>query len=121
MDQTTQTGGFYQMVEDKIRQWGNQVVFGGDFNPIICRDSGTQNIDWDRAGRVPNFQNSNIINGWIEDGLLLNPFRTLYHKMREIFYVSFRGRDERGGGLFGRLDWTSFGKSWDDRQGRFRV
>jgi hypothetical protein len=93
--------GFYQMVEDKIRQWGNQVVFGGDFNTIICRDSGTQNIDWDRAGRVPNFQNSNIINGWIEDGLLLNPFRTLYHEMREICYVSIRGRDERGGGGLG--------------------
>ncbi len=58
-------------------------------------------------GRVPNLQNSYILNRWIDEGMVIDPYRALYPDAKEISYVSFRGRNERGGGAnFGktRLD-----------------
>jgi hypothetical protein len=79
----------------------------GDFNTILSRENGEYNLDRMGGGRVPNLQNSNILNRWIDEGLVIDPFRALYPDAKEISYVSFRGRNERGGGAnFGktRLD-----------------
>jgi hypothetical protein len=48
-----------------------------------------------------------MLNRWIDEGLVIDPYRALYPDAKEISYVSFRGRNERGGGVnFGktRLD-----------------
>jgi exonuclease III len=88
---------FYGLIERKIREWGNRVILGGDYNTILNRENGEHNLDRVGMGRIPNLQNSNILNRWIDDGLALDPFRALYPEAMEI---SFRGRDERGGDEF---------------------
>jgi exonuclease III len=35
---------FFRDIENKIAQWGNDCIIGGDFNTIICRDAGVDNI-----------------------------------------------------------------------------
>jgi hypothetical protein len=92
--------GFHRLIESKIRQWGNMVVLGGDFNTILCRKNGAQNVDRIGAWRVPIIQNLNIINGWIDEGILIDLYRGLYPEASKghIIHVSFKGRDEPGGG-----------------------
>jgi hypothetical protein len=49
-------------------------------------------LDREGAGRVPNRQNSKIINDWIERRFLIDPFRTLYPEVKEMSYIPFRSR-----------------------------
>ncbi len=75
--------------------WGNKCIIGGDFNTIICQTNGNANLDGEGEGRIPNLQNSKVINKWIDDNLLVDPFRVLYPELKEISYLSFR---KEGGG-----------------------
>jgi exonuclease III len=81
---------FYRDIENKVRQWGNYCIIGGDFNTIIDNSIGNDNLDREGAGRVPNRQNSKIINDWIEQRFLIDPFRTLYSEIKEMSYIPFR-------------------------------
>jgi exonuclease III len=83
---------FYNDLESKIAQWGNCCILGGDFNTIIDNVIGNDNLDREGAGRVPNRQNSKIINDWIERRFLIDPFRTLYPEVKEMSYIPFRSR-----------------------------
>jgi hypothetical protein len=49
-------------------------------------------LDREGAGRVPNRQNSKIINDWIERRFLIDPFRMLYPEVKEMSYIPFRSR-----------------------------
>ncbi len=53
---------------------GNKFIIGGDFNTIINQSIGHENLDREGNGRVPNSQNSRIINEWIEEGWTIEPF-----------------------------------------------
>jgi exonuclease III len=83
---------FYNDLESKVIQWGNCCIIGGDFNTIIDNSIGNDNLDREGAGRVPNRQNSKIINDWIERRFLIDPFRTLYPEVKEMSYIPFRSR-----------------------------
>jgi exonuclease III len=67
---------FYMDIRTTLAQWGNVNIIGGDFNTILSDQEGVDNLDREGNGRVPNRQNSRIINRWTEDGFLLDPFRT---------------------------------------------
>jgi exonuclease III len=41
---------FFRDIEQKIAQWGNECIIGGDFNTIICRDAGMENLDREGGG-----------------------------------------------------------------------
>jgi exonuclease III len=91
--------GFYRDIERKITEWGNINIIGGDFNTILSDQLGAENLDREGLGRVPNRQNSKIINDWVLDGLLLDPFRTLYSQTREYSCVPFRGQYDANTGM----------------------
>jgi hypothetical protein len=91
--------------ENKVVQWGNSCILGGDFNTIQDNRIGYDNIDREGGGRILNKQNSRIINDWIEIGVFLDPFRALYPKVKEMSYMPFRAR------VTGRVDETPIGKS----------
>jgi exonuclease III len=84
---------FYRCIERKIRMWGNTCILGGDFNTILCDTPGAENLDRDGVGRVPNRQNSRLINEWITSGIFIDPFRALYPHTREFSYIPFRGQN----------------------------
>jgi exonuclease III len=81
--------GFYRDIEMILRRWGNPIILGGDFNTILCEDVGRDNIDREGGGRVPNIQNARVLNSWINDSLVVDPFRSLYPQTREYSYVPF--------------------------------
>jgi exonuclease III len=99
---------FYNGIRRQIVNWGNRCIIGGDFNTILSTERGTRNLDREGGDRVPNRQNSNVLNDWIRDNFLVDPFRTLYPEMREFSYIPFRdrGRDGRADIVYGktRLD-----------------
>jgi exonuclease III len=88
---------FYIRIRRQIELWGNRCILGGDFNTILCRDMGIGNLDREGGDRVPNRQNSNVINGWIGQNFLIDPFRALYPEAREYSYIPFRSRGGRDG------------------------
>jgi hypothetical protein len=47
--------------------------------------------------------NSRVINGWVEEGFVIEPFRALFPFQKEISYIPFR--QTRGGNVF------NYGKS----------
>jgi hypothetical protein len=71
---------------------------GGDFNTILCDRIDNENLDREGRGRIPNRQNSRIINEWIENGLFLDPFIALYPEAKETSYIPFRTRQPENRG-----------------------
>jgi exonuclease III len=69
---------FYNNVKVRIEGMGVGAIIGGDFNTILDRDRSNLNLDREGNGRVPNLRNSNVLNGWINDNFMLDPFRALY-------------------------------------------
>jgi exonuclease III len=90
--------GFFRDIENKIRRWDNVCILGGDFNTILCDRIDNENLDREGRGRIPNRQNSRIINEWIENGLFLDPFRALYPEAKETSYIPFRTRQPENRG-----------------------
>jgi exonuclease III len=99
---------FYNRIRRHIASWGNKCIIGGDFNTILSTDRGIRNLDREGGDRVPNRQNSNVLNDWIRENFLLDLFRALYPEMKEYSYIPFRnrGRDGRVDIVYGktRLD-----------------
>ena len=82
---------FYNRLKREIDRYGIPTIIGGDFNTILDQEGTDENLDRIGEGRVPNRQNSNILNKWIRDGNMVDPYRALYPETREISYVSYRG------------------------------
>jgi hypothetical protein len=82
-----------------IDRLGNKFILGGDFNTIINQSIGQENLDREGNGRVPNSQNSRIINEWIDEGWTIEPFRTMYPLQKETSYIPFRMDSRTGGGI----------------------
>ncbi len=99
---------FYNGIRRQIVNWGNKCIIGGDFNTILSTERGIRNLDREGGDRVPNRQNSNVLNDWIRENILLDPFRALYPETKEYSYIPFRnrGRDGRVDIVYGktRLD-----------------
>jgi predicted transcriptional regulator len=83
----------------QIDRLGNKFITGGDFNTIINQSIGHENLDREGNGRVPNSQNSRIINEWIGEGWAIEPFRTMFPLQRETSYIPFRMDRRTGGGV----------------------
>jgi hypothetical protein len=84
-----------------------EFIIGGDFNTILCSEVGTDSIDRTGDGRVPNVQNSRIINEWVTEGFALDPFRSLYLLQHEVSHIPFRSARQLDGSLkyvYNRLD-----------------
>jgi len=79
---------FYNRLKREIDRYGIPTIIGGDFNTILDQEGTDENLDRIGKGRVPNRQNSNILNKWIRDGNMVDPYRALYPETREISYVS---------------------------------
>jgi exonuclease III len=86
---------FFRNIEQKLAQWGNKCIIGGDFNTILSSQGGDQNLDREGIGRAPNVQNSRIINEWLTNGLLVDPYRALYPENRMVSYIPFTMRNIR--------------------------
>jgi hypothetical protein len=86
---------FFRNIEQKLAQWGNKSILGGDFNTILSSQGGDQNLDREGIGRVPNVQNSRIINEWLTNGIVVDPYRALYLENRMVSYIPFRMRNIR--------------------------
>jgi exonuclease III len=97
--------GFFRDIERVITRWNNVCILGGDFNSVLCDRIDDENLDKEGRGRIPNRQNSRFINEWIENGMLLDPFRTLYPEAKEMSYIPFRTRQ------IGNRDASVVGKS----------
>jgi exonuclease III len=97
---------FFNSIERKIKLWGNKCIIGGDFNMVINQVIGPDNLDRDGEGRIPNAQNSKVINRWIDENFLIDPFRVLYPEQKEISFLSFRRESQGniGGGVQKRLN-----------------
>jgi hypothetical protein len=50
-------------------------------------------LDREGVGRIPNVQNSRILNEWIRNGLVIDPYRALYPENRAVSYIPFRQRN----------------------------
>jgi exonuclease III len=87
---------FFNNIERRINLWGNKCIIGGDFNTVISQVNGNLNLDREGEGRIPNIQNSRVINRWIDENFLVDPFRVLYPEQKEILYLSFRRNVEEG-------------------------
>jgi hypothetical protein len=87
-----QNPAFYNILMNKLEEWDLPFIIGGDFNTILDRTNGEGNLDRivTGRGRVPNLQNSNVVNGWIEQGKCIEPFRALYPEQQETSYIPFR-------------------------------
>jgi exonuclease III len=85
--------GFYNKLREDIESLGQETIIGGDFNTIQCHEQDELNVDRVGRGRIPNIQNSRIINTWIAENFLIDPFRTLYPLQRETSYIPFRAGD----------------------------
>ncbi len=82
---------FYQNLKNQLNLLGGTFIIGGDFNTILDRQLGEENMDKEGGGRrIPNLANSNVINEWIDEGFAIEPFRALYPEKKECSYVSFR-------------------------------
>jgi len=96
---------FYRNLKLQLEGMGGTFLIGGDFNTILDRQLGEENMDREGGGRrVPNLVNSNVLNEWIDEGFAIEPFRALYPEKKEHSYVSFR--QGNGGWQYGktRLD-----------------
>ncbi len=78
-----------------MAQWGYKSVLGGDFNTILSSQGGDQNLDREGIGRVPNVQNSRILNEWLTNGIVVDPYRAMYPENRVVSYIPFRMRNVR--------------------------
>jgi exonuclease III len=89
---------FYEKLKRDIERLGQPFIIGGDFNTILCNELGEGNVDRKGDGRVPNPHNSRIINQWITEGFVIEPFRVMYPFQTEVSHIPFRSaRDDRGG------------------------
>jgi hypothetical protein len=105
--------GFYNKLREDIESLGQETIIGGDFNTIQCHEPDEQNVDRVGRGRVPNIQNSRIINTWIAENFLIDPFRALYPLQRETSYIPFRALDGNNRMEYGttRLDFYMISES----------
>jgi len=69
---------FFGELRNKLEAWDVPFIIGGDFNTILDRSIGPDNLDNEGRGRVPNLRNSEVITNWIEQGNCAEPFRALY-------------------------------------------
>ncbi len=86
---------FFRNIKQKLAQWGNKGVLGGDFNTILSSQGGDQNLDREGIGRVPNVQNSRVLNEWLTNGIVVDPYRAMYPENRVVSYIPFRMRNAR--------------------------
>ena len=63
---------------------------GGDFNTVLDNRAGDLSIDRVGDGFCPNVQNSRVINEWIEEGEIVDPYRIIYPEKPEFSSTSFR-------------------------------
>jgi hypothetical protein len=66
MDQTVIIWSFKEIMGD-VEQIGNKCILNGDFNTIQNQSMGGENINRIEGWKVPNVQNSRIINRWINE------------------------------------------------------
>jgi hypothetical protein len=89
--------GFYKKVRKILVESDLKFIIGGDFNTILSNEEGINNVDRIGNGRVPNSQNSRLINEWITEGFVLEPFRALYPLQQEASHIPFRSDMDRIG------------------------
>jgi exonuclease III len=89
--------GFYKKVRKILNESDFKFIIGGDFNTILSNEEGTNNVDRIGNGRLPNSQNSRLINEWITEGFALDPFRALYPMQQEASHIPFRSDMDRAG------------------------
>jgi exonuclease III len=82
--------GFYERLREDLVRLGQDIIIGGDFNTIQCHEANDNNVDRIGRGRVPNIQNSRVINKWLNDRFLIDPFRYMYPLQQEVSYIPFR-------------------------------
>jgi exonuclease III len=99
--------GFFRDIRRVLSQNNYDFIIGGDFNTILSNEAGTENLDRIGEGRVPNVQNSRIINEWLTEGFAIDPFRALYLLQQEVSHIPFRSARHLDGSVkyvFNRLD-----------------
>jgi exonuclease III len=96
--------GFFHDLKGRLEQINEEFIIGGDMNTILSDEMGDHNLDRIGAGRIPNVQNSRVINDWINSGFAVEPFRALYPLQKEVSYILFRLRNNNNRYGCSRLD-----------------
>jgi exonuclease III len=107
--------GFFQELKGRLEQMNVEFIIGGDMNTILSDEMGEHNLDRIGAGRIPNVQNSRVINEWISRGFAVEPFRALYLLQREVSYIPFRLRNNNTRYGCSRLDFFLISPTLLDR------
>ena len=81
---------FFRQMRALCENSGLKTIIGGDFNTVLDNRAGELSIDRVGDGFCPNVQNSRVINEWIEEGEIADPYRILYPEKAEFSYTSFR-------------------------------
>ena len=87
---------FFRQMRTLCENSGLKTIIGGDFNTVLDNRAGEVSIDRVGDGFCPNVQNSRVINEWIEEGEIADPFRILYPEKAEFSYTSFRREGNTG-------------------------
>ena len=80
---------FFRQMRALCENSGLKTIIGGYFNMVLDNRAGELSID----GFCPNVQNSRVINEWIEEGEIADPYRILYPEKAEFSYTSFRRKE----------------------------
>ncbi len=107
--------GFFQELKGRLEQMNVEFIIGGDMNTILSSEVGEHNLDRIGVGRLPNVQNSRILNEWINIGFAVEPFRALYPLQREVSYIPFRLRNNNTRYGCSRLDFFLISPTLLDR------
>jgi hypothetical protein len=75
---------FYRELIDRIERYSLPTVIGGDWNTVLDRNRGAENLDLEDRENIPQKENGRILSEWIEQGNYCEPFRRKYNVVHTI-------------------------------------
>ncbi len=73
-------------------------VIGGDWNTVLDRNRGAENLDLEDRENIPQRDNGRILSEWVEQGNYCEPFRRKYPMAHTMSYIPFSTRRRVGNG-----------------------
>jgi exonuclease III len=89
---------FYRDLIEKIERYSMPTVIGGDWNTVLDRNRGAENLDLEDRDNIPQRENGRILSEWLEQGNYCEPFRRKYPMAHTMSYIPFRTRRRVGNG-----------------------
>jgi exonuclease III len=94
----TNNVAFYRDLKEKIEGFNIPTVIGGDWNTVLDRNRGAENLDLEDRDNIPQRENGRVLSEWLEQGKYCEPFRRKYPMAQTMSYIPFRTRRRVGDG-----------------------